>query len=441
MTRRLLIISPHFPPVNAADHQRVRLALPFLREHGWEPWVLAVDPLDVAAPQDPLLCRTYPADIPVLRVRALPTRLTRPFGLGSLGLRCWPGMATAGRRLLQKQRFDLVFFSTTQFTVFALGPQWRRQFGVPYVLDYQDPWYNDYYARTGVRPPGGPIKYGIAQAQARWLEPEAVRHASHIFSVSPDYPQVLQRRYPSLRPADCSVLPFGGSEQDFDLLRQTPVAQTQFDRTDGQRHWVYVGRGGPDMALALQGFFTALQAARQARPQDFRNLRLHFIGTSYAPTGQAEASVYPVAQACGVSDLVQEHPTRIPYFEALQCLLDADVLIVPGSDDPAYTASKIYPYILARKPLLGIFHQQSTVVDVLNQTGAGTIVTFESGEQATTVANRIYHAWFAAGPPQTPNTRWPAFQSYTGAAMTAGLCQIFDRIVPAHLSPAQSQCP
>ena len=46
MPSRVLIVSPHFPPVNAPDHQRVRMSLPYLGEFGWEGHVLAVVPLD-----------------------------------------------------------------------------------------------------------------------------------------------------------------------------------------------------------------------------------------------------------------------------------------------------------------------------------------------------------------------------------------------------------
>ncbi len=59
--RRVLIVSPHFPPVNAPDHQRVRMSLPYLYENGWEAHVLAVDPRFVAGFLDPYLLQTIPA--------------------------------------------------------------------------------------------------------------------------------------------------------------------------------------------------------------------------------------------------------------------------------------------------------------------------------------------------------------------------------------------
>ena len=55
-----------------------------------------------------------------------------------------------GRRAPPSQpEVDLIFFSTTQFDAFSLGPTWKRKFGVPYVLDYHDPWVNNYYRETG----------------------------------------------------------------------------------------------------------------------------------------------------------------------------------------------------------------------------------------------------------------------------------------------------
>ena len=108
--------------------------------------------------------------------------------------------------------------------------------------------------------------------------------------------------------------------------------------------------------------------------------------------------------------MVSEVTDRIPYFEALQCLRDADALFVPGSDDPGYTASKIYPYILAKKPLLAVFHAESSVVGLLQKTRAGTVVGFHSGETAEAVSERIQATgWLAALKARLPATDWDAF--------------------------------
>ncbi|MCX6953950.1 MAG: hypothetical protein NTV51_17520, partial [Verrucomicrobia bacterium] len=153
--RRILIVSPHFPPTNAPDHQRVRMSLPFYRAHGWDPVVLAVDAAQVENAWEPLLAATLPADVPVHRVTAWSARWSRRLGLGNLAYRGWFSLRNTGDRLLAESPFDLVYFSTTQFVATALGSRWLKKFGVPFVVDLQDPWRTDYYERAGSPPPPG----------------------------------------------------------------------------------------------------------------------------------------------------------------------------------------------------------------------------------------------------------------------------------------------
>ena len=313
--RRVLIISPNFPPINAPDHQRVRMSLPYFEEFGWRPTVLAVQPEAVEGTDDPLLARTVPADVEVVRTGALPVRWTRRLGLGSLALRALPAFWREGNRLLARERFDAVYFSTTMFAVMALGPVWRRRFGVPYILDFQDPWIQDYYDRPGAPPPpGGRFKHGFNQWLARRLEPLAMRDVSEVITVSPAYVETLRAAYPRLAADQFAVLPFGAPERDFEFLAPLEVRQTVFDPDDGRRHWVYVGRGGLDLAPALRIVFTAVAEARTRDPQAWSALRMHFVGTSYAPDGRAEKTIEPVARACGVGDLVEERTARGAVF-------------------------------------------------------------------------------------------------------------------------------
>lgn len=425
--RRVLVVSPRFPPVNAADMHRVRQSLPYFRDFGWEATVLAVEPHLCAMPIEPLLGRTIPEDIRVIRTGAL-----RPgwFGLGNLDLRAMFFMARAGSHLLASEQFDLVYFSTTAFSIVALGRYWQRRFGVPFVLDLQDPWYSEYYEQPGApKPPGGRLKYAGARNLARLLERFTMRRVSHIISVSPTYPADLQRRYEWLEQKQFSILPFGAAAADFEVVRREAVTQSVFDPADGYRHWVYVGRAGGDMAFSLRTVFLGLARARAERPNDFARLRLHFIGTDYAPSNRARKTVEPIAFECGVGDLVEERTARIPYFEALSCLLDADVLMVLGSDDPGYTASKLYPYILAQKPLVAVFHEQSSVVGVINSTKAGTVVTFSPGESVERVAERVWRAWFRKDVAMPPETDWGAFEPFTAREMTRRQCEVFDSVV------------
>jgi len=125
--KRVLIVSPHFPPINAPDHQRIRTALPFLEEYGWKAAVLAVHAKYVEGVEDSLLEKTFPATTRIVRTRALSVRLTRLFGVGSVALRALPFLWMAGNKLLRNERtFDLIFFSTTMFPVLILEAEVRN---------------------------------------------------------------------------------------------------------------------------------------------------------------------------------------------------------------------------------------------------------------------------------------------------------------------------
>lgn len=426
--RRVLIVSPHFPPVNAPDHQRARMALPYFREFGWDPAVLAVDARYVEAPRDELLLQTVPPDAPVYRVPAIDQALSRKIGLGNLGLRALPTVLGKGRQLIKEHRFNLVYISTAMFAVAATAPNWRRKFGTPFIVDFQDPWLNTYYVE---RPHvARPRKYWFAHAVDRLLEPWTMAKAAGATAVSEAYCKTLVTRYPNLR-GRCLTVPFGASEGDRRLAREIEFQNTFFNRHDGLVHGVYVGVVAPSMASTIDSTMAAFADGLRKHPNLFANVRLHFIGTSYAPPDVAKPFVLPRAAQAGVLGYVTESTSRVPYFGALRLLEEADFLLIPGSDDPRYTASKIYPYILAQKPMLAVFHRQSSVVDVLRKTNAANVVAFETNTDPTTLRSEVARQWsrLLERIPFTPDTDWAAFEPFTAREMTRKLCAFFDRMV------------
>jgi hypothetical protein len=431
MKRRLLIVSPHFAPVNAPDMHRVRLILPHLRAHGWEPTVLALTPESVeGAVLDPLLEKTFPADIRIVRVAAMRPQSTRWAGVGGLWLRGGRALTRAGDALLAGERFDLVFFSTTQFSAFSLGPRWRRRFGVPYVLDYQDPWVSDFYARTGTRPPGGSLKYALSQWRARRQEPRVVRAASGIVAVSDDYRRQLARAYPWFDPRQVETLPFGASEADLTIARAHAPAQPRIDFSDGGFHHVYAGRCAENMTPALTALFRAFKHYQHTDPANAARTWFHFIGTDYAPPPLGRALVTEVAQCENVAEHVREHCYRVPYFEALHYLCRADALIAIGSSDPGYSASKIYSCVLARRPMMLVYHAASPVLDFARRVGVGPVFGYATDDDINPLAKKIHRDWFT----NLASRRYApfdarAFQPFTAAALTDQLVRTFDRAV------------
>src|SRR5918994_792420 len=107
--RRVLMLSPHFPPDTSAGTHRVRLFAPHLIKYGWEPTVVSVEPSGYEGRVDPDLATLVPDTVRVVRVPAWNASVTRRIGIGDLGLRAFAGLRRECLRLMAEERFDLVF--------------------------------------------------------------------------------------------------------------------------------------------------------------------------------------------------------------------------------------------------------------------------------------------------------------------------------------------
>lgn len=417
--RRLLVVSPHFPPVNAPDSHRVRMSLPYYAEFGWQPHVLTVRADQQPEPQDPSLLETLPKDVPITATSAWPLGATRVLGIGNVALRGWASLYRAGARIIKQHQIDLVFFSTTMTFALPLGRLWRARFGVPYVIDFQDPWWSDYRDAEAE----GSSKAHAAQRAHRVLEGWTLRRVAGVMTVSDGYTDTLRARYPWFDRTPTATIPFGASEHDAEAAAARGPAQTGEHGLRG----IYVGRGGPDMATAVRILCRAWKHL-QSTDTRFEQLQLEFVGTAYAPDGRARPTIAPVADEEGVGAHVVEHTQRIPFLDALRRLQDAPFLCMIGSDDPQYSPSKVYPYILARRPIVAVLHESSPVADVIRNTHAGVVVTFRDRADIDAPAAELARLWpcVVNHLVDAPAIDWSAFAPYTARTLTGRQCELFD---------------
>jgi hypothetical protein len=426
--KNILIVCPRFPPANAADSHRVRLSLPYYAGEGWDATVLSVVD-DSGGPEDGMLLESLPRESRIVRVPAWSERICRKLGFGQLDYRALIPLLLGGRRLLRQKHFDVVLFSSTVFLSFILGPIWKRFFGCKIVYDYQDPWYyGDERPYTRETVPGTWWKFRLGQAVARALELVALRAADHIISVSQGYVDALCTRYAFLSKDRFTVLPFPASRRDYEFVSLHRITQSVIS-ADGKIHWVYAGRGGHDMHLALDALFGQLAALTELRPELRSSLRLHFVGTSYAPAGRSVKTLEPLAQKFGIAEMVIEQPDRIPYFEALSLYRQSDLVLMIGSEHSDYTASKLFNCILAGRKVLALFHHDSLVTTLSRQLPCAFLAAFGSQVATATFEGDIMRGLIWA---LTAGNYWPCDEGslapWLADASTRVQCEIFDRI-------------
>lgn len=403
--------------------QRVRTSLPYFKRYGWDAEIVTVDIQYCDMPTDEFLFQTIPADIKIHTVKALKKDITSKFGIGALAYRAYWFYRKKVNELLRSKKFDLIYFSTTQFPICILGPYWKKRFSVPYVIDMQDPWYAARYANKFHRQQT--LKHKLVYTLHKYLESVTMNQVDGLISVSESYITDLKKRYPQINSIPAATITFGSFEPDIDVARNNRAAFTGL-LDPGFKNIVYIGRGGGDMHNAITPFLKVFKQGLIDQHELYSKIKLYFIGTSYAPAGQGELTVLPLAKKFGVENNVIEFTNRISYFHALNTLLGADALFIPGSDDPKYTPSKLYPYLLAKIPLLAIFNPHSSALTILNDYGVqGYSYTALDVEKAIT----SFFSKLLAGKLKAPRYNPGGINKYTAQNTTQKQCELFNRVL------------
>ncbi|TWR25270.1 glycosyltransferase family 4 protein [Mucilaginibacter pallidiroseus] len=400
---------------------RVRTSLPYFKQFGWEAEIVAVQPLYTDIGTDDLLCTLVPKEVKIHYVRSLDKRITSKIGLGAVALRALPFYRAYVNKLLSCNKFDLIYFSTTQFPVCVLGPYWLNKFKVPYVIDMQDPWHSNYY--QGKPRNEQPAKYWFSYRLNKFLEPVAMKAVSGLISVSEDYTDQLKNRYPNLQNVPAATITFGMYKDDVGVALENSFPSI-LDK--GKINIVYAGRGGADMHTAITPVFSTLSKLLQLQPNKFKNVRLYFIGTSYAPANKGTASFKALARQYGIEQYVIEQTNRLSYYHTLNTLSNADALFIPGSDDSRYTASKIFPYLMVGKPILGLFHPKSSALKILKDAGINTAYDFDtiSEDNITAFINGALNKTS-----QTIYVNADVLKEHSAEYKTGLQCQLFEQAI------------
>jgi len=425
--KKVLIISPQFAPVNSPDSHRVRHMLHYFGENGWSPEIITVKINCLEKPVlDSRLLRTIPSNTIIHFVSAFHYKWTRKIGLGSLSIRSFYFYFRFLAKILKNGNYDLIFFSTTAFHLLALGPVLKRKYRVPFVLDIQDPWRSDFYLDKpkSERPPKFLLNYYID----KYLETYTIPKADGIISVSEDYIKTFKKRFNRLT-QNLLVVPFAASSHDYFDIDDMSF---NLEKREEGVSIVYVGRGGHDLRYSISCFFEALKKIEQSNIGNSRHFVVSFVGTSYAPSGEGVQTIKPISDNFKLKSKVIEQTDRIGYFEAISRIQKADILFIPGSTDPSYTASKIYPYILSDKPIIACFHENSSAVNILHQCTKTNVVTFNSNLNTDEIVfelfNEMEHIILNLGN-QNWNHNNVAMNNYMAPAMTKKICTIFDKVI------------
>jgi hypothetical protein len=423
LSRRLVLVSSHFPPSNLVGGQRARLWSRYLPEFGWEPIVVTGDPAHYQERPDPDLVRLVAPGLEVVHAGTVPIKAVRV--VGDVGIRAFWGAYRAVARLVKERPVDFVMVTIPSNFFAPLGRLVHRRFGVPFGIDYQDPWVGCW--------PGVERRFSRAWGSytlARMLEPWSVKEAALITGMAPGYVAGMLERNPDVaKHAVVATMPMGSAPEDYELVRALHRPPFLFDPADGCFHMVYGGALLPAGIVVLDAFLAGLRALREQAPAVAARLRVHFVGTGSAPDDPRGHRVLPKAQAIGVADMVDEHPHRIGYVDMLNHLERCSAVLVLGSTERHYTPSKVFQAILSKRPVFAMLHEESTAIGMIAQAGAGQVLPLTGQTLPGPAAVTAALIKLIEAPPYVPSVLDATFDSLSARASARAFAEALDRAI------------
>jgi glycosyltransferase involved in cell wall biosynthesis len=420
--KRVVLVAPEFVPRNLAGVMRTRFLAAHLAAFGWTPTVLTLREECYEGTLDDRSRALLEPEVRVERVGAWPASWCRPFGMGDVSLRAQWSLRRRLAELIHAGEVDLVFVTMLPGYSCLVGAWAKRKFGVPLVLDYQDPWVTEWGARQPLY-----SKAGLAHRLATWLEPAAARAADAFTAVSSETLDTLRERGLMRPHTPVEILPIGADPADHAVAAR--FGRSQIQRSPDELVLAYLGTLTERMLPATEAVFRAAAQLQTRQPK--RRVSLHFIGTSAQAAGRDVHGLVALARACGVGANFRLEPRRVDYLDALSSMQSADVLLLLGSTDSHYTASKIFPCWLSGRPVFGLFHEASTVTSLAHELGGVGLVTYRDGEdprERVAAVATMLEGIGERGLGGLPTRQEGALEPYSARGLARRFAGLFDRV-------------
>lgn len=437
VTRKALIVTYYWPPGGGGGVQRVAKFCKYMPRNGWEPVVLTVrngnfphydpslerDVADVAKVHyartlEPhalynMLCRKPRYTGSEEHTAARPGR--SPEWMRKLGeyVRLnlfvpdsrigWLRPACSmGADIIAREKPDIIFSSAPPYTAHLVAGKLHKRFGLPWVADFRDPWFENLAYNTVPR-------LRLVQAVTRRLEAGVLARAERVLTVGDRLQKLLQSKMPPAKRAKVSVITNGYDSDD--IVTRKHDDSGQFDLS-------FFG------TLYSNGFPTALlQAVRLLAEEDGDFARDYAIRlTGHVPQDVAARMVELVPAA-------KVHLQRyIPHDNMLELLYRPQVLLLVVNDVPRselIITGKIFDYLPTGNPIVGLGPCDGDAAAVIRRTGAGQMFDHADIDGIKACIKARYADW-RAGRLSSGIRRFPA---YTREVLTVRLTELFDRMI------------
>lgn len=238
-----------------------------------------------------------------------------------------------------------------------IGRRLSKATDIPWVADFRDPWTKMFYFKHL------PLtKYSLKKHLR--LEKAVLDDATAVIAVTP----LVQKDFQAETSTPVHLITNGFDEDDFANVNKG-LAEGRENKFRAVHTGIFAADGNP---LALWDVLAELCR----KDEDFRNrleIRL---------AGKVDEAIVEAIRSRGLGDNL----TLIGYVSHERAVAEqqcADLLLLPLRQEPEYRSvlpGKIFEYLAARRPVLGIGQPDGIAAKVLEDSGAGVMRDWDDAE-------------------------------------------------------------
>jgi glycosyltransferase involved in cell wall biosynthesis len=413
--RRILIIAFHFPPVQGSTG--VYRALSFakhLPSHGWDVTVLTAT-LNAYPETRAENLSIIPPDTQVVRAWTLDTQrhlaLAGRYPLALATPDRWQSWiasgVVAGLGVIRRWRPDAILSTYPIPSAHYIGLALHRMSSVPWIADFRDPMLQDGY-------PSAPL---LRRAYAH-IERETFEHADRITVTTPGTADLYVERY-AQRPANTIQVIANGFDEDM-FASSIGGDAVPAPRSDSR---------------PLQLLHSGLLYPHERNPELFFQATAELLKegalneSELMITLRASGNEGPYQKRIGELglDRVMRLMPAVPYRDALKEMIGADAcLIFQARSCNQQIPAKVYEYLYAQKPILGLTDPVGDTGRLLASTGATHIAALEDKEGMKRAIRDFVIALRNGVAPRAPRE---VVMKYSRRASSERLATLLDEVV------------
>ena len=341
-SKKLLIVTYHFPPSSASGAFRLLGFARHLPSYGWNVGVVAPPTLPWEPVDRALLDRVPPSTfiepVPYPANNKLARRISR--------MGCWlPSAWRACKKVVKSFKPDVILTSGPPHEVHFLGLGLKRMSNLPWIADFRDPWYAIDRMDRG---------RGLTARAIVFQERLIIRGADMVVANAPGAQRIFERDYPELT-NKFITLPNGYDREAFDVIVPKPrPAGTPLRVVHTGA--IYLGRDPRPFLDALR--FLSDNRPTPAPEADF-----------FGPLPQFAFDFKEELAKRALLDRVVLHG-QVPYARCLEAMKGADILLLMDSPGRSVgVPAKLYEYIGAGRPILALGELGGDLEWVLRSSG------------------------------------------------------------------------